>query len=88
MASHKNDFLEWVEKQNVEVFSKLSEVTTEFKEDIVAGRTCTFKNDYGVVFPGKTIMGFCKPTSRERCVYLDYDCYWLPAKLSNIILDK
>lgn len=87
MRSHKEEFNRWAKEHNIELFDKLSDVMPGCKVDMQVGQECTFVNYCMVVFPGHTIMGFCKPTSWGGCVYLDYDCYWHPTKLNYIFLD-
>lgn len=95
MESYREEFDQWANKQDITVHTRLSEVTSSFDTDLVAGQKCTFVNDYGIQFPDQTIMGFSERENNVfngkdtgRYVYLDYDCYWLPAKLTNIKLDK
>jgi len=87
MKSYKEEFLKWAEEKNVEIFDNLSDVMPDSNYDLHKGQTCTFRNYCFVDFPGHTIMGFCKPTIGGRCVYLDYDCYWMPAHPEHILLD-
>ncbi len=87
MKSYKEEFNNWVMRYNTDVYKKLSDVTTNYHTELEAGQTVTFINDYFVVFPGRTIMGFCKPELTERCVYLDYDCYWFPSHPDNLFLN-
>lgn len=86
MISHKEDFKKWTKERNKEIFRKLSEVQTTFNKELSAGQTCTFTNKFGVQFPGLTIMGFCKPTLGEKCVYLDSSSYWFPVPPDSITL--
>lgn len=88
MISHKEDFKKWVEEKKRVVFRKLSEVQTTFDKELSAGQTCTFTNEFGVQFPGQTIMGFCKETTLgKRCIYLDSSSYWFPVTLESLTLD-
>lgn len=88
MKSHKEEFLKWAKENNIEIFDKLSDVLPDSKYELIKGQTCTFRNYCFVDFPGHTIMGFCKPTNEDnRCVYLDYDCYWFPSRPEYILLD-
>ena len=48
--------------------------------DLKVGDKVTLTNDYGVVFRGMTVLGFCEKTSFGGCVYLNADCYWYPFK--------
>ena len=86
MKSYKDEFNHWAKEKNIEIFDKLSDVLPDSKYDLHSGQTCTFRNYCFVDFPGHTIMGFCKPIY-GRCVYLDYDCYWMPANPEHILLD-
>lgn len=78
---HKRQFDEWVKAKNAEV------LTSTPNSDLQIGDTVTFTNSYGCVFPNNTVLGFSTPsdTLPENVVYLDYDCYWFPAKLSELI---
>jgi hypothetical protein len=88
MKSYKDEFHRWAKENNIEIFDKLSDVLPDSKYDLRIGQTCTFRNYCFVDFPGHTIMGFCKPTKGDnRCVYLDYDCYWMPSRPEYILLD-
>lgn len=54
-------------------------------ESFAKGDKVTFTNDNGVVFTGHTITGFSSPIYEgSGTVYLDYDCYWFPAKPANL----
>lgn len=95
MKSYKEEFNQWAKELNQTVYTRLSDVTSSFKTDLIAGQKCTFKNKFGVQFPGHTIMGFSENSNSMitgedtgRYVYLDYNCYWLAAKPESIILDK
>jgi hypothetical protein len=47
--------------------------------DLQVSQRVTYTNEYGVVFPGKTIIGFAETDSfYGRFVHLDTDCYWMP----------
>lgn len=88
VKSYKNDFEKWVKKQNIKVFNHLSDVCTSAKK-INKGDKVTFINDYGIKFPGHQIMGFCVPYYEGGgSVYIDYDCYWFPAKPENLQLEN
>ncbi|MDR1459109.1 MAG: hypothetical protein LBI60_02730 [Bacteroidales bacterium] len=87
MKSHKEEFNKWSKERNIELFDKLSDVMPDCKVDLQVGQKCTFVNYCMVDFSGRTIMGFCKPTSWGACVYLDSDSYWHPTSPENIFLD-
>ena len=82
---HAADFAIWGVCQRPDVCDTPEEagISTTLK----VGDKVTFTNGYGVKFPGHRILGFCKPTSGEHCVYLDYDCYWMPASLKALRLE-
>ena len=79
------DHLEDVVKLAGGKFGHVGQVT---KGMIKVGDKVTFTNGYGVKFPGHRVLGFCKPTLGNRCVYLDYDCYWFPAGLDELKLEE
>ena len=94
MVSHRREFLNWARERKIKVYSKLSDVIENPPKELCKGQKCTFVNDFGVRFPNHEIMGFCERQNNmftgedtERYVFLDYDCYWLPAKINNIILE-
>lgn len=76
------DFAKWRIQHPNEVFNTAEEagITTTLK----AGDKVTFTNEYGVKFPGHRVLGFCRPTLGDHCVYLDTDCYWFPKKLESL----
>lgn len=77
---HSRKFKEWVEKKEVTVLDSIPE------SELRVGDTVTYTNSYGVVFPNNTVLGFCPPSDflPENRVYLDFDCYWSPTKLSEL----
>jgi hypothetical protein len=92
IESSKRAFAEWrkrdaeiFKKYDAEIFDNLSDVM-DADVDLHTGQRVRYTNDYGVVFEPLEIVGFCKPTDSERCVYLSRDCYWCPVKLSAISL--
>lgn len=85
MESYKKEFTEWRKRHSNKVYDKLSEVM-ETTSELKVGQKVKFTNDYGVTFEPHEIVGFCKPESWGGCVYLDFDCYWCPVKLSSITL--
>lgn len=86
--TYQDEFNRWTKKEKVELFPKLSDVVTQYRQQLEIGQKCTFRNDCFIDFPGHTIMGFCEPMLSGSCVYLDYDCYWMPAHPDNILLDE
>ena len=94
-TTYKKDFEEWIEKNKIKVFNKLSDVTDKYDFDLEKGQKCTFINDYGIKFEGHTIMGFGERDNNMftgedtgRYVYLDKDSYWLPTSPKSIIIEK
>ena len=83
---HKRKWEDWVKEHDVVVLDSLPDLS-----ELRVGDTVTFTNSYGTVFHGITVLGFVSPTDKlnETCpdnvVYLDYDCYWFPAKLKHLI---
>jgi len=50
-------------------------------EPFAKGDKVTFTNDYGVKFPGLTVIGFSNEIyDNSGTIYLNYDCYWYPTK--------
>lgn len=65
-------------KRQAEFTEKL-EGTPPVPSDLYVGQRVTFTNEFGVVFPGHTIVGFAATDSfYGRFVHLDLDCYWMP----------
>ena len=61
--------------QFVASLKAVSPVPTEFK----VGQTVAFVNDYGVIFPDLTIVGFAEDDSfHSKFIHLNSDCYWFP----------
>lgn len=81
-ARHRKEFFEWVKQRGVKVYTSAAEAGVD--TTLKVGDKVTFTNDYGCAFTGHTVLGFCKPEADGRVVYLDYDCYWIPARLKNI----
>lgn len=75
--SYKKDFQKWRSKQEAagyKFYDSLPEIT-----DLKVGELVMFTNPAGIVFGPHEILCFCEPDN-DRCVYIDYDCYWFPAK--------
>lgn len=83
---HAAAFAEWRIRHPHEVFDTPEEAG--IASTLKIGDKVTFTNGYGVKFPGHRVLGFCKPTLGNRCVYLDYDCYWFPAGLDELKLEE
>lgn len=54
--------------------------------DLKVGDRVTFTNEFGVVFPGKVIIGFeLKPNIPGRVVHLHKDAFWFPVPVSSLV---
>ena len=82
---HKQEFQDWVKAKKIKVYDNLSDVSTQV-EGMVKGAKVSFTNEAGITFAGLEILGFCDMWY-ERCVYLDYDCYWIPATLTSLTIE-
>lgn len=86
--SHKEEFLKWREKQEVDgsvFYNRLSEVI-DTDSDLAVGDMVAFTNDYGVVFSPHEVLAFGEPRSGGRCVYLDSDAYWFADRPDQLTL--
>lgn len=73
--SYKQQFLQWVQRDNIPVVDTLPD------SNLCKGQMVMFTNDYGVTFGPHEVLGFTpQPTSWGGCVYFDHDAYWHPAK--------
>ena len=82
---HEKEFYQMVNDRKLSIFNELKDVMPDCKTNLKAGQICTYTNDFGVYFTGHKILGFCKPEDNYgRCIYLDLDCYWSPARIGNI----
>jgi hypothetical protein len=54
------------------------------------GDTVAYTNEYGVVFPGLTVIGFEKlpDICDDRFIYLNTDACWFPHKESELTLTQ
>lgn len=53
--------------------------------NLQVGQRVTFTNEYGVSFPGRTVIGFANDDSfYGRFVHLDSDCYWMPKQPGSL----
>lgn len=73
---HQIKFAEWRKGRNIQETSNLT--------TLKVGDKVTFINDNGVIFKGHTVFGFALIPENGRFIYLDYDCYWFPAKENNL----
>lgn len=85
MIDYSKDFAEWRKKRaglEQPIYDNPADagIDTDFR----VGQQVSFTNEYGVRFEPFVIMGFCKPGLSGRCVYLNKDSYWLPAKLESL----
>ena len=85
--SHKIDFEKMMKKSNDKLYQKLSDVVDNAGKELAKGQEVYVVNGYGIEIGPFEIMGFCNPEEFGRCVYLDWDCYWFPAKPENIITE-
>ena len=75
----------------VDYAAKLEQVAPEGC-DLKVGDIVTFVNDYGVIFPGKEVIGF--DTSEHNLkqygnfIHIDTDAYWFPHKRSELIKES
>jgi hypothetical protein len=64
--------------------AQISPVPCDFK----VGDKVTYTNEYGVVWPGKEIIGFRASIDPDflpdRFIYIDTDGYWFPKKISEL----
>ena len=82
--SIKERFIERVKNGKIEMFNTLEEVLPNSLFDLKIEDSVMFTNDYGVTFGPHEILGFAKGNLRGRYVYLDYDCFWFPAKIESL----
>ena len=81
------DFKEWVKRNKVQVYDRLSDVMPDCKTELVKGQRCAVINGYNYLLHGYTIMGFSQPDKFGRCVYLNWDCYWFKKIPADIVLE-
>ncbi len=88
-AQHRKEFPEWAKRRGVEVYAKAEDAGVD--TSLKVGDKVTFTNDNGCVFDGHTVLGFRKVEQGdilpEFVVYIDYDCYWSPARLSSLTVE-
>ncbi|MNV91952.1 hypothetical protein D3C71_1864980 [compost metagenome] len=78
---------------NTAEYAKTLEQTAPEGCDLKVGDVVTFVNDYGVVFPGKEVIGFyTQPDSNllkyGNFIHIDTDAYWFPHKPSELIKES
>jgi hypothetical protein len=78
---------------NTAEYAKTLEQTPPEGCDLKVGDIVTFINEYGVVWPGKEVIGF--DTNPEHnlfkygnFIHLDSDAYWFPHKRSELIKES
>lgn len=84
MKTYKEQFLEKVNEGKITMYETLEEVLPNSDYDLKIGDKVMFTNDYGVTFGPHEVIGFYKGDLRGRYVFIDYDCFWFPAKLENL----
>tara|TARA_R110002072_G_scaffold303138_1_gene495439 strand:+ start:48472 stop:49023 length:552 start_codon:yes stop_codon:yes gene_type:complete len=52
------------------------------------GNKVTFTNEFGVVFPGHTIMGFPTEPDLEKEAFINSDCYWVSKPFHQLTLEE
>ncbi|KXS54991.1 MAG: hypothetical protein AWU57_587 [Marinobacter sp. T13-3] len=71
--------------QRRESFIKQLNTTPPVPCDLKVGQTVSYTNEYGVTFPGHTIVGFSATDSfYGRFIHLDTDCYWMPKHPASV----
>lgn len=83
---HAADFAKWRIRHQHQVFDTPEEAG--ITSTLMVGDKVTITNDNGVKFQGHRVLGFCKPTLGDRCVYLDVDCYWFPMSIDDLKIDE
>jgi len=84
-GGHKAQFNDWVKAKNITVYDNLCEVADSC-EGITKGTRVSFTNEFGIIFTGLEILGFCHPFY-GRCIYLDFDCYWFPVSVESLTIE-
>ena len=77
---YEHYFKNWIKTHNVTVLDSSPET------DLKVGDIVTFTNDYGVVFKGYKVLGFCEPDN-DRCVFVNSDSYWFPKNPKNLQIE-
>jgi len=78
---HEREFYEAAKLKKWEVLPQMDGC------NLKVGDLVTFTNDAGNVFEHHKVLGFCAP-KYDRCVYINYDCYWFPTKINNLKIEK
>lgn len=77
---NEKNFNDWVRNNKVTVLPESTET------DLKIGDIVTFTNDYGVVFKGYKVLGFCEPDN-GRCVYVSSSSYWFAKNPKNLKIE-
>lgn len=81
------DFKEWVKREKVQVYDRLSDVMPDCKTELVKGQRCAVINGYNYLLHGYTIMGFSQPDKYGKCVYLNWNYYRFRKSPADIVLE-
>lgn len=87
--SYKEAFLRWKAEREADgkvFYNRLSEV---MKTDIEmkVGDMVIYTNDTGLVFGPYEILAFEEAeNNKDRCIYIDHNCYWFSERLENLLL--
>lgn len=74
-TKHKQDFLAWVERNNICVVDTLP------GSNLRKGMMVMFTNNYGHTFGPHEVLGFTpEPGKYHECVYFAHDAYWKPCR--------
>lgn len=80
--SYKRNFRCWrgaYGNQEDVFYAHLSDVV-ETDNDLSVGDMVLFTNDAGAVFGPYEVLAFGNPDRNGRCVYIDKESYWFPAR--------
>lgn len=83
--AYKKEFESWKQSQTDKGFVFLDSLPTV--QDMKVGDKVIFMNDYGVAFGPYEVLAFAEP-EQGRCIYIDYDCYWLPTRERNLMPEE
>ena len=84
MAQYKAVFEAWVRRNKVPIVKDLADVSQKQNGDFHAGEMVMYTNEFGCTFGPVEILAFRAAAWNNRCVYLDFDSYWFPVKVSEI----
>jgi hypothetical protein len=70
--------------KNISIHDELNKSlnTKGFKK----GQLVTYVNEYGFCFPNFEIVGFDNFSNDGRYIYLNFDSFWCPVSMDNIVL--